>query len=399
VDDYDLIARNLAQGNGYRFFPDTGHTIVREPGYPMVLAAAFALLGDSVTAAQLLNCVLAALVAALTAILASRLSSATMVVLGAPLIYLFHPGTLIAISRGGFELLFELGLVTFALLLTEAIRRRAIRWFCLAGVALGGIVLVRSTLLLFPVFLLAYLLFADRRISSFVRNGASVALMTSITLAILSPWIIRNYMLVGRFVPTTSVQGISAHAGQYICKNLTFDTAFSDLDTAAAVERTEIASALGYSYKGGWYYQYFFTPEDEISFSNHLLTRVLTEYAGSPQVLAGCVAKNVFNFWFAGKNWRATANNLLLQFPFLLLAAIGAALAWRHGKQHVVAPMLLIGLYLMAVHIPVLAQARYSVPLIPFLSIFFVYAASQLLPRFWEPRFQKVGAQTKARSD
>jgi hypothetical protein len=205
--------------------------------------------------------------------------------------------------------------------------------------------------------------------------------MAVIMLAILSPWIVRNFMLVDQFVPTTSVKGVAAHAGQHICKNLTFDTAFSDLDAAAATERTELATALGYMYRGGWYYQYFFTAADEVAFSNYLLGEVIEEYIERPTLTLSCIGKNAFHFWFTGKNWRATALNMLVQLPFLLIAATGAYLAWRHNKSSTAAPMLLVVFYLMATHIPVLAQARYSVPLIPFLSIFAAYAFSCFLTR------------------
>src|SRR5580658_1515357 len=39
ADNYDTIARNIRLGYGYRFAPDTGLTLLREPGYPLFLAA------------------------------------------------------------------------------------------------------------------------------------------------------------------------------------------------------------------------------------------------------------------------------------------------------------------------------------------------------------------------
>ncbi len=38
-------------------------------------------------------------------------------------------------------------------------------------------------------------------------------------MAVLSPWITRNYFLTGKFIPTASVLGVSAQAGQYIGKH------------------------------------------------------------------------------------------------------------------------------------------------------------------------------------
>ena len=68
--------------------------------------------------------------------------------------------------------------------------------------------------------------------------------------AVMSPWIVRNYLLTGRFVPTTSVQGVAAHAGQFICKRLTFGNDFAQLNTEAAAERTKLAADLGYPSTG-----------------------------------------------------------------------------------------------------------------------------------------------------
>jgi hypothetical protein len=48
-DLYDLIAKNLDEGNGYRVDPAMGKTMLREPGYPFLLAAAFKLGGYGVT--------------------------------------------------------------------------------------------------------------------------------------------------------------------------------------------------------------------------------------------------------------------------------------------------------------------------------------------------------------
>jgi hypothetical protein len=61
---------------------------------------------------------------------------------------------------------------------------------------------------------------------------------------------------------------------------------------------------------------------------------------------------------------------LILEVPYLFLAMAGLVVAVRNGLFNSVAPVLLLIAYLVAVSVVVLAQARYSVPLIPFLSIF-----------------------------
>ena len=130
-----------------------------------------------------------------------------------------------------------------------------------------------------------------------------------------------------------------------------------------------MAVSLGYSFKRG-YYQYFFQTDDEVKFNDYLLAGVRGEYLAHPLLAARCTALNLFNFWFAGRNWLATGLNVVVQLPLITLAMIGLRVAARERGSHAVAPSLLPVLYLFAVHAPVLAQARYSVPLIPFLAVF-----------------------------
>src|SRR5262245_5730410 len=63
-DFYDVIAKNLALGMGYRIDPAMGSTMLREPGYPLLLAAVFKLGGYGIQQARI-TCVLLAFGAAL----------------------------------------------------------------------------------------------------------------------------------------------------------------------------------------------------------------------------------------------------------------------------------------------------------------------------------------------
>jgi hypothetical protein len=61
--------------------------------------------------------------------------------------------------------------------------------------------------------------------------------------------------------------------------------------------------------------------------------------------------------------------NLIVQLPYIILASIGAVLAVRSNKLKLIAPLGLFIISYVAVYVPILAQARYSVPLMPFVSI------------------------------
>jgi 4-amino-4-deoxy-L-arabinose transferase-like glycosyltransferase len=381
ADGYDQLAANLVHGNGYRFYPDTARTLMREPGYPILLAGLLLIFGSSFAAVKLANMCLALATAWLMTRWGGRMSNSRILLIVPPLLFLFHPAILIAESRGGVEILFTFLIMLFLLALYTAIEHCTWRYYGVTGAVLGLTVLVRSTPMLFPFFLLGYLLVFERKRIPALNICRDLAIMIIAMFAVLSPWIIRNYSLTRRFVPTSSVLGISGQAGEYICAHRSEHKPWFLLDREAALERDKLAVELGYPFKvvtDGYYYQPFYSTGDELSFSGYLVRRVFGEYEKDPLLCAKCMGLNLFNFWFAGKSWMSTGINLLVQLPYLVLALIGAVLCVKNKRFTVIGPMVLFILYVMAVHAPILAQARYSVPLIPLLSILgaFTFAGS-----------------------
>ena len=368
-DGYDYLANTLVNGHGYRFYPETALTTMREPGYPILLAGLMIAFGNSFTAVKIANLCFALATAWLMTHLARRVSSAPVVVFIPSLLFLFHPATLIAEGRGGVEILFSFLIVLFMLALYRALESN--RWwaYVLAGALLGSAVLVKSTPILFPVFLLGYLLLADRK-HAWAASGR-IALMIAALFTVLSPWIIRNYSLTGKIIPTASVLGVSAQAGQYMCEHRSSGEPLRQIDREAAYERDDLARALGYKFKtDDFYYQTFYATADEISFSNYLFARVKEKYVQDPLLCLKCVSSNLIWFWTAGKNEEETIANALVQLPYLMLGIAGVLLSLRGGTQKVIAPMAVFAVYIVCVCMPILAQARYSMPLIPFISIF-----------------------------
>jgi hypothetical protein len=232
-----------------------------------------------------------------------------------------------------------------------------------SGAVLGLTLVVRSTPILFPVVLLVYLLFVERRKVTAFRN---VGVMVAAMLVVLSPWIVRNYRLTSEFVPTASVLGVSAQTGLYLATHPTIGNVL--VDTEASYERNRLAWQLGYNFRPG-YYQYFYSSADEVAFSHYLFQKVVEKYKTFPLLFLKTVVHNLFNFWCGGKTWKSVAIDALIQFPLVVLAATGVAACWRNGRLNAVAPLVLLILYIVGVSVPILAQARYSAPLIPFLSI------------------------------
>ena len=368
VDDYDKLGFNIAYGNGYRFFTDAGLTLMREPGYPLFLAAAFKLFGYGLQAARIANVGLLVVASCTLIALAQRVSTKRWVPLVAVALFLLHPGVIVAEMRGGVEIIFIAFLLLFVLAMYRAIDSGKVRAYLIAGAVLGLTTSVRSTALLYPLMLPFLLFFMNKQSLSVRYIVPRLALLYLAVAVVLAPWTIRNYRLVGAIIPTASVQGVAAHAGQYICEHMDAQHGFLELDLQSAWVRRYMAQDLGYRFHWG-YYLYFLDPRDEVSFNKVLMNSVVSKYKANPALFARCAAENVFNFWFAGKTWRSTWLNVAVQTPYLLLAALGI---WGSIKQrrfnHIA---ILVGLvaYLFCLHVPIHSQARYSVPLVPFLAV------------------------------
>src|SRR5260370_33260218 len=70
--------------------------------------------------------------------------------------------------------------------------------------------------------------------------------------------------------------------------------------------------------------------------------------------------------------------NILVQLPYMILAVIGIVACVRNNRFTGIGPFVLFIVYVVAVCVPILAQARYSVRLIPFLSVLASIAVAAL---------------------
>lgn len=368
TDLYDYLAGNIASGNGYRFFPDTAETTLRSPGYPLLLAAIFLFFGKSMIAVKIVNVIMTVLTAYIVGLLVHRLSSHRGAAIAAALIFAFHPAVLVAESRAGVETLATLVTALFVLLLYAALKSGRPGSYFLAGAVLGFDILVKGTPLLFPVVLAMYLLFYARTSARLKSVSINLAAMVVAISLVLSPWIIRNYQLTGKFIPTMSVLGVSAGHGLYVCKNLSLSKGTGSLVGEAAGLQRKAAEQQGLQFRNK-FYQFFYSANDEVEFSRYLLKQVVEEYKESPTLLIKCVSKNIFNFWFAGRNTQATVLNMIVQLPYLVMALMGVFISIRRQQAAISIPIVLFICYYVAVHLPILAVVRYTVPLIPLLAI------------------------------
>lgn len=213
--EYDYLARSIAAGDGYPpsgYLLQGGPTAIRGPGYPFLLGGVYAVSGDSVTAGRFLGALLGALAVALLYLVVKRIWGRRTGLVAAGLAAVFPP--LVLLSRDLFSESLFIVLELAAILCVLEFRRSGglLRWAAVAGGCSGLALLTRPTGLGLAIAIAIGLWTLRPRL----RAAALVAPATGLlcAAAVTVPWVVRDAVEFGRFVPVTTSGGFAA-AGTY----------------------------------------------------------------------------------------------------------------------------------------------------------------------------------------
>ncbi len=198
---YVQVARNIAAGLGP--IDSTDVRAGTDPAYPAILALGVKLGCESDTAifrfARIVNAVLSVLSVALLALLGRRLVG-DLAGLMAAAILAVDP---ILLYFNALVLTETLYILTLLVALTAIASRRGLPGMVLAGAAFGLGAMTRSTSFLLPFALVPIVW----RFLPGGRRAGGVAILLAAFLVVLTPNIIRNAQLFGRFVPVRTGGG------------------------------------------------------------------------------------------------------------------------------------------------------------------------------------------------
>ncbi|NQU10574.1 glycosyltransferase family 39 protein [bacterium] len=207
-DEYDTYAWNLAQGRGYRGMSpdvtDQDHlTAYRPPGTSVVWAGLYRLFGHRYHVIRLAHCVVGALTILVVYGIGRRTFGDTVGLLASGL-YTFWPAAILYSPELLSETLGTLWLLWYVLAGLRFADRPGGWRATWAGLLLGCALLTRGTVLfMFPLTVVW-------AVWQFHRNPRSLLLALWIPVLgglCLTPWIIRNYQVFGRFIPLSTMGG------------------------------------------------------------------------------------------------------------------------------------------------------------------------------------------------
>lgn len=342
---YDPIALSLLAGEG---FSHRGNpTTSSPPVYPLFLAAVYGVFGHSERAARAALAVVDAGMVGLVFLLGRRLFgdlAGLVAAIGAT----FLPYSIVQIVMGGSDILFLFLHTLFLAVFVQAWLSGGKRHHAAAGALLGVATLCRAVPLLLPVALVALLLAAGR--GTWRRRALRATLLALAFVAVITPWIVRNWVVFDRFIPVQTLGGMHLFMA-------TIDPETSPRD-----------GSRRWRPKSG----------DQVENDRQFFVQAAQRIAENPASYARQVGRRQIDMWsrtHSGRyeSWLLAANSLLLA-----LAAAGVVLSrdrWR------LLPLLGVLAYYVALHSVLLAIFRYMLPVVPVLLLLASVAVAAALPR------------------
>jgi 4-amino-4-deoxy-L-arabinose transferase-like glycosyltransferase len=349
-DSYWRLGQALARGEPYEYLsPDA--KVLRTPGYPLLLAAMFRILGNDapVMAARVLSAIGGTAAVGLVGWWTAQLFDARAARI-AGWITALYPG---AVSMGAF-VLSEAPFCPFMILhlalwgrAWQANTTKTVLAIALAaGLSAGAATLIRPSWLLFIPFAVALALVFDRQRG---RQLLIAAGMTAGLVACLAPWWIRNAQVTGHFVATTLQVGASLYDGLSPIadggSNMSFVGHFADEQRAAGV-------AAGENF--------------EYELDQRMLRASLDWAAANPSrvaELAWIKFTRIWNVWPNEPSLRSAAVRAMIVATYGPLLALGLVGVWRYsrwGWPYVLA--WLPAVYFTLLHVVFVSSIRYREP-------------------------------------
>ena len=404
VDCYLEIARNVVSGKGYSLANSTDEpvaTAMRGPTVVYFFVAVLWLFGDHPWSIVLAQWLVDAGTSVLLFFIAMEIFQDRRVAFVRCLLFAFYEPGLIFTFRGWSEPVFTLVLAGFTLSLLRALRQPSIWRYALCGFLLGLAVLARPVMQFYPLVVLPLLWWALKQRWLLIIPRFAIFFLAFV--AVLSPWVIRNYIVFNAFIPGSTHSGAPFYEGNFALDQpdylrhrgteeaniplrkvleARFGPAPNNLEqpeyTKANFSSTDPSASYAKA-KG-------FTELEMDQFAFQEGVKVVRTYPGR-YVLVSIV--RVFRVWFhhnfvtylitgIGKLPRSW---LVASINAALLGLALAAFMWLRGSWLRPAAVSLVVLvaYNTAIYAATNAVGRYSVPLMPYVMVFAAFAIVQLL--------------------
>lgn len=375
----DAVAWNLVQGHGFTASQSEPYVpgVFRTPAYPAVLAAVYYLFGHSYQAAFVFQALLDSLSAVLITLIGLRLAS-TRIALLAGLLYALYP-----YSAYFCGVLSQDTLLTFTVLVALYLTTRIdlkqparLQWL-LVGLAIGVVALVKSLIILYAAVPALLILVSVRGLR--LKAGA-LALVALGIAAVISPWVVRNYVHFRSFPPLA----VGGTGEDWLLTLREMDGGEAAVISGIAPPHDEEESSQ--------YLREFVDGADLIASEKGKFGEAYSEIVKRWPEYVWLTAKHIPRLWItqytlAHGGLVATAT-LILSWLYLVPGVVGMFLLRRQWRS--LLPLYTSMVLITVIYAPHLAEARYTLPVRPVLMLFVAATLLTIAERFRKPARQSA---------
>jgi 4-amino-4-deoxy-L-arabinose transferase-like glycosyltransferase len=343
LNRYDQIAFGLMKGEGFSMHG--APTAVSAPVYPLMLSGLYLLFGYSATVVRLFFSVLDAAHCVFFYSIARRYFGGKVAILTA-LALLLSPLTIYCILTLPPEIPFLFLHALFILCLVVALQGGRRRYFLMSGMALGAATLARAVPLLLPLFLLPVFLVN----AGWLKKGLlHFAIFLVGFMALIVPWMARNYVALDTFVP------VQTHGGSH----LYMATPAPREDRLQEKVRSENM--------------------DPIEQDRFYYGRAWQRIRENPSTFVRSMGYRLLEMWYRTDSRRFEKPLFFGHVGLLVLATAGMILTRQRWREQTLFYAVIA--YYIVLHTVLIALLRYTLPIIPLLTAFAMVPISYVLNR------------------
>lgn len=368
---YEILARHIAKGEDFAY--GTAY-VTRTPGYSILLAPFYWIADEPPTMAlRLVGIMCGTLAIGIAAWIARMLFGNVTAVIAAVLVALYPGGIAMSVfllSEAPFAPLMLLNLGWMIVALRAETTSRRLTFAALAGIAFGAAILVRPSWLMFPFFAapIGLLFYESKR-----RQLAIYAVAAMAAVVVMMPWWVRNYMVIGQFVPTTLQVGASLYDGMSPMATGGSDMRFvEDFEQQLQVIEAEADAPL---------------PGTHESRRDAMMKQAAIDWAlENPGQVARLAVVKCWRYWMPWTTNESMSGKtaLVIAFGYLPIVVSGLIAAFRDARRNWTYFMLALPmLYFCLLHMVFVSSIRYRQPPMLALAILSAGLLATWLTKVW----------------
>jgi len=349
------IAKNLAEGNGYKMWLAYGDLYsARPPVFPLFMAGIIILFGENVIIAKILLAIFGSLLCLVVYFLAKTMFDSSVGLI-AMAISVFYPPLIYWGGQLSYEILTTLFLA-LAVLFILKIEKNIFRYSFFAGLFLGILIMTRSTAYPLILFVPIWIIFSLRNRNRALKSAFIILASASL---VIFPWVLRNYKVHHALVLSSTEGG----------------PAFYGANNPDVVVKG-----------GGDFYVLGISPKDveglsEVEANRYYYGKGLDFIKNNPRVYLRLVYERFIRFWRFYPHITGLADSyqlkhivvmLLSDTPIILLGLWGLFRLYKKERKQALL-FLLIFFNFMLISMFFRSSIRYRIPIMPYLIILSAY--------------------------